>query len=77
MQLHSRQDRAVKEYLETHGVIDRDFAEQIGLPSCGKIRNLAQRIRELRLRGMRVVTDTKTDPSNCRYRIAKVRRLLA
>jgi hypothetical protein len=70
MALHSRQDRAVKEYLEKHGVIDRNFAEMVGLPECGKVRNLAARIMELRRKGMRIVTDTKTDPANCHYKLA-------
>jgi hypothetical protein len=66
--LHAAQDVAVRKHLEEYGVIDRDFAEQGGLP-CGKVRNLGQRIRNLRLQGMKIETDTATDPANCHYRL--------
>jgi hypothetical protein len=69
MSLHARQRDAVKSYLMLHGVIDRDFAHNVGLPQCGKIKNLAARILDLRATGMRIETDRKTDPANCRYRL--------
>jgi hypothetical protein len=70
MSLHAEQDLAVKKHLEEYRVIDRDFAEQGGLP-CGKVRNLGQRIRNLRLEGMNIATDTRTDPANCHYRLVQ------
>jgi hypothetical protein len=52
-----------------YGVIDRDFAHNIGLPQCGKIKNLGARILDLRKEGMHIETDRKTDPANCHYRL--------
>jgi hypothetical protein len=70
MNLHARQRDALKQHLLTHRVIDRDFAHNIGLPECGKIKNLGARIMDLREEGMRIDTDTATDPANCHYRLA-------
>jgi hypothetical protein len=69
MSLHARQRDALEAHLREHGAIDRDFAHNVGLPQCGKIKNLGARILDLRKKGMHIETDRKTDPSNCHYRL--------
>ena len=54
------QREAVATYLLEHGEINRDFAYDIGLPACGRIKNLGGRIHELRSEGWNIVTDIRT-----------------
>ena len=53
------QREAVAEYLEAHGELDRDFAYDIGLAACGRIKNLGGRIHELRKAGWDIKTDVR------------------
>jgi hypothetical protein len=69
MSLHARQRDALKAYRLEDRVIDRDFAHNVGLPQCGKIKNLGARIMDLREEGMHIETDRNTDPANCHYRL--------
>ena len=46
-------------YLELHGEINRDFAYDIGLAACGRIKNLGGRIHELRKEGWDIKTDVR------------------
>jgi hypothetical protein len=65
MSLHAKQRDALLAHLKQHGFIDRDFAHNVGLPGCGKIKNLAARIKDLRDRGIHITTDIRTDRANC------------
>lgn len=50
---------AVEDYLEEHREINRDFAYDIGLPACGRIKNLGGRVHELRADGWNIRTDVR------------------
>ena len=67
MDVHAQQDRAVADYLKTHGEIDKDFAYMSGIEGCGRIKNLGQRIRNLRLAGW--VIETVADRGRCSYKL--------
>lgn len=53
------QRKAVEDFLEEHREINRDFAYDIGLPACGRIKNLGGRIHELRADGWDIKTDVR------------------
>lgn len=50
---------AVEKYLGEHREINRDYAYDIGLPACGRIKNLGGRIHELRADGWHIKTDVR------------------
>ena len=50
---------AVEKYLEEHLEINRDYAYDIGLPACGRIKNLGGRVHELRKAGWDIKTDVR------------------
>ena len=54
------QREAVMKYLEEHGEINRDWAYDVGLPACGRIKNLGGRIHELRREGYVIETDVRS-----------------
>ena len=56
---HDVQREAVATYLVEHREINRDFAYDIGLPACGRIKNLGGRIHELRSGGWQIKTDVR------------------
>jgi hypothetical protein len=45
------QHAAVEKCLEEYRDINRDYAYDIGLPACGRIKNLGGRVHELRKAG--------------------------
>lgn len=53
------QRKAVEDYLEEHREINRDFAFNVGIPACGRIKNLPGRIHELRAEGWDIKTDIR------------------
>lgn len=53
------QREAVAKYLEEWGEINRDWAYDVGLPACGRIKNLGGRIHELRREGYVIETDVR------------------
>ena len=53
------QRKAVEKYLEEHREINRDYAYDIGLPACGRIKNLGGRVHELRKAGWDIKTDVR------------------
>jgi hypothetical protein len=53
------QRAAVEKYLEEYREINRDYAYDIGLPACGRIKNLGARIMELRQAGWDIKTDVR------------------
>lgn len=53
------QRAAVAKYLGKHGEISRDYAYNIGLPECGRIKNLGGRIHEMRADGWNIETDMR------------------
>jgi hypothetical protein len=53
------QRAAVENYLDEHREINRDYAYDIGLPACGRIKNLGGRIHELRADGWDIKTDVR------------------
>ena len=59
------QRAAVEKYLEEHREINRDYAYDIGLPACGRIKNLGARIMELREAGWSI--DTQIRNGVCWY----------
>ncbi|MGF6428232.1 hypothetical protein [Bradyrhizobium elkanii] len=65
--LHKRQDELVGEYLQRFGELEKDWLYNVGLPECGRIKNPGQRIRELRLAGWHIKTDTDRIPGKCFY----------
>lgn len=50
---------AVEKYLEEHREINRDYAYDIALPACGRIKNLGGRVHELRKAGWDIRTDVR------------------
>jgi hypothetical protein len=50
------QREAVAAYLLKYGEINRDFAYDVGLEACGRIKNLGGRIHELRADGWEIAT---------------------
>jgi septal ring-binding cell division protein DamX len=50
------QKKAVSNYLEEHREINRDYAYDIGLLACGRIKNIGGRIHELRKEGWSINT---------------------
>lgn len=67
IKLHKRQDEAVEEFLLQYGEVENDFLYNTGLPGVGRIKNPRQRIRELRLKGYHIDTDTERQPGKCWY----------
>jgi hypothetical protein len=67
IKLHRKQDELVGEYLEKYGEVENDFLYNTGLVGCGRIKNPRQRIRELRLKGWNIKTDTDRAPGTCWY----------
>jgi len=57
--LNDIQRKAVADFLEAQGEIDRDFAYNVGLAACGRIKNLGGRIHELRHEGWHIKTDVR------------------
>lgn len=57
MDLHAKQRDAVAQYLRENGEINRDLAYDIGLPECGRIKNLGGRIHDLRTEGWQIETE--------------------
>ena len=53
------QRAAVEKYLYEHREINRDYAYDIGLPACGRIKNLGGRVHELRKAGWNIKTDVR------------------
>ena len=53
------QRAAVQKYLEEHREINRDYAYDIGLPACGRIKNLGARTMELRADGWNIKMDVR------------------
>ena len=53
------QRAAVARFLETYGELSRDFAYNVGLPECGRIKNLGGRIHEMRADGWNIETDMR------------------
>lgn len=51
------QREAVRAHLKKYGEISRKFANEIGVPGCGVVLNLAARIMELREEGMDIKTE--------------------
>ena len=49
----------MEKYLEEHREINRDYAYDIGLPACGRFKNLGGRIHELRADGWDIKTDVR------------------
>ena len=50
------QRKAVEQYLEEHREINRDYAYDIGLPACGRIKNIGARIHDMRKDGWHINT---------------------
>jgi hypothetical protein len=59
MDLHKAQERAVADHLLRYGEINRDFAYDVGLKACGRIKNLGGRIHDLRKDGWQIKTDVR------------------
>ena len=53
------QTKIVAAYLERYGELNRDYAYDVGLDGCGRIKNLGARIHELRQEGWLIRTEKR------------------